>query len=658
MAKIYQIPTPIGPSSDIYPSMRYAVFGDSLSEVTTAGYLSNASNLDAYPIDSGDIIQAFYNYNLYTQTGDFGIFSVSVASNGSITLTQVGSGSGSGTVDSGLEGQLSYYAADGTTVEGLTSANNAVLVTDSSGMPSWQALGADQVALGRSGDAPFAATLTAGSNISIVSDDNAGTVTISAVGSGGSGTVNNGTTNQMAYYASNGDAVSGLATANNAVLVTNGSGVPSLSTTLPDMDIGTPTAGVLTNCSDLPLSGLSGASNSAVLVSNSSGVVSSVGALTNGQLIVGSTGATPVAAALTAGTGISVTNGAGSITIAATSTASGQVNSGLINQLSYYTATGTAVSGLTSANSAALVTSSTGVPSWSALTDGQIIIGNTGGTPTAATLTAGSNISITNGGGSITIAASGGSGSGTVNSGLQNQITYYAADGDAVSGLTSANSAVLVTNGSGVPSLATTLPDNLDLGTPSAVVLTNATDIPADQLTFGSNSSLVVSNASGVATVLGPMTDGQILIGSTGATPALATLTAGANVSISNAGGSITISASGGSSGGLTWNNVTGTSQAISVNNGYIISNAGSTTLSLPATSAIGDVIAVQGNGGTLWTITQGSGQIIRTNAGDTTTGTSGSMSSTQPFDVVYLICTVANTTWVYTGGFGNYNLV
>ena len=41
----------------------------------------------------------------------------------------------------------------------------------------------------------------------------------------------------------------------------------------------------------------------------------------------------------------------------------------------------------------------------------------------------------------------------------------------------------------------------LDLGTPSAVVLTNATDIPADQLTFGSNSSLVVSNASGVATV-------------------------------------------------------------------------------------------------------------------------------------------------------------
>ena len=34
----------------------------------------------------------------------------------------------------------------------------------------------------------------------------------------------------------------------------------------PDMDIGTPTAGVLTNCSDLPLSGLSGASNSAVSV--------------------------------------------------------------------------------------------------------------------------------------------------------------------------------------------------------------------------------------------------------------------------------------------------------------------------------------------------------------------------------------------------------
>jgi len=48
-----------------------------------------------------------------------------------------------------------------------------------------------------------------------------------------SGTVNAGTINQLAYYAASGNAVSGLATGNNGVLVTSNSGVPSISSTLP-----------------------------------------------------------------------------------------------------------------------------------------------------------------------------------------------------------------------------------------------------------------------------------------------------------------------------------------------------------------------------------------------------------------------------------------
>jgi sarcosine oxidase gamma subunit len=47
------------------------------------------------------------------------------------------------------------------------------------------------------------------------------------------GTVNAGLINQLAWYAANGTAVSGLATANDSVLVTSAAGVPSLSTTLP-----------------------------------------------------------------------------------------------------------------------------------------------------------------------------------------------------------------------------------------------------------------------------------------------------------------------------------------------------------------------------------------------------------------------------------------
>lgn len=50
---------------------------------------------------------------------------------------------------------------------------------------------------------------------------------------GGTGSVNAGMSNQLAWYATNGSAVSGLNTANNSVLVTDSGGAPSLSTTLP-----------------------------------------------------------------------------------------------------------------------------------------------------------------------------------------------------------------------------------------------------------------------------------------------------------------------------------------------------------------------------------------------------------------------------------------
>ena len=44
-------------------------------------------------------------------------------------------------------------------------------------------------------------------------------------------------------------------------------------------------------------------------------------------------------------------------------------------------------------------------------------------------------------------------------------------------------------------------------------------------------------------------TNGQLLIGSTGANPVAATITAGSNITVTNGAGSITIAASGGGSG-------------------------------------------------------------------------------------------------------------
>jgi hypothetical protein len=76
---------------------------------------------------------------------------------------------------------------------------------------------------------------------------------------GGGGTVTAGTANNLGYYATSSSVISSLPTANNGVLVTSGAGVPSISTTLPNMALGTPTSATLTNATGLPVStGVSG----------------------------------------------------------------------------------------------------------------------------------------------------------------------------------------------------------------------------------------------------------------------------------------------------------------------------------------------------------------------------------------------------------------
>ena len=155
---------------------------------------------------------------------------------------------------------------------------------------------------------------------------------------------------------------------------------------------------------------------------------------------------------------------------------------------------------------------------------------------------------------------------------------------------------------------------------------------------------------------LGVATDGQLPIGSTGLDPVLATLTPGTGVSITNGAGSITINAAG---GGLTWTVVTGTTQAAAVNSGYIANNAGLVTVTLPSTSAVGDVVAVTGiNNATGWKIAQNGGNQIFFGNLSTTAGAGGSLASTATRDVVYLVCMTANAVWQVVNSIGNITVV
>lgn len=157
------------------------------------------------------------------------------------------------------------------------------------------------------------------------------------------------------------------------------------------------------------------------------------------------------------------------------------------------------------------------------------------------------------------------------------------------------------------------------------------------------NSATLVSNSTGVPTWSNSMLNGQVIIGSTGAQPQAASIIQGTGITITPGAGSLTIASSTGG-GGLTWSVIAVTSQTASASSGYINSNVGLTTITLPATSAAGDVISVQGQGSGGWKIQAPGAEIIRIGASPSSAG--GSVSSANRYDAITLVCIVANTEW------------
>lgn len=118
--------------------------------------------------------------------------------------------------------------------------------------------------------------------------------------------------------------------------------------------------------------------------------------------------------------------------------------------------------------------------------------------------------------------------------------------------------------------------------------------------------------------------------------------------------GSVSSSGGGGGGSGITWNVVSGTSQAIVKSNGYINTNVGLTTFTLPATAAVGDSFRIAGNGSGLWTIAQNAGQLIYFGNTTTSTGVAGSLAAILTHDSVEIVCITANTTWQVISSIGN----
>lgn len=189
------------------------------------------------------------------------------------------------------------------------------------------------------------------------------------------------------------------------------------------------------------------------------------------------------------------------------------------------------------------------------------------------------------------------------------------------------------------------------------ITITGGTGITTD---VGDSSEVVinldtpVSVANGGTGVNSP-SSGQLLIGNSSNTYTLAQLTAGSGVSIVNGDGAITISTSGAA---FTWNEVTGTSQAMAAANGYIANNAGLVTLTLPATASVGDRVRAVGKGAGLFKIGQNAGQTINYVSSTTTGGAGGSLTAIEQFASIEIICTTTDSGWTVISSTGNFTVV
>lgn len=168
-------------------------------------------------------------------------------------------------------------------------------------------------------------------------------------------------------------------------------------------------------------------------------------------------------------------------------------------------------------------------------------------------------------------------------------------------------------------------------------------------------NAIIYGAASNGLGNIGPLQDGQVVIGQTGLAPTFGWLTEGAGIDITNAAGSITIATT---KGGLNWIDATNATYTLAIQTGYVTDRLAGVTYTLPAAAGLGDCIKIVGRDG-LATVAQNAGQRIFFGNQFTAIGVAGSIVATNAGDCVTLRCilTGPNTEWRVEESMGNWTI-
>jgi hypothetical protein len=196
-------------------------------------------------------------------------------------------------------------------------------------------------------------------------------------------------------------------------------------------------------------------------------------------------------------------------------------------------------------------------------------------------------------------------------------------------------------------------------------VFDGTTTISIDLVVFPTNKAfgagLTIAYPGTTMTGLSQMENGTVL--SMAAAGVVTNTAAGVLSSLSNGSDNYILTIDSGThlpswkipvAGGIAWTRETSASVSAAINNGYINTNVGLTTITLPSTAALGTIIAVMGESSGGWKIAQNAGQNVQFGSVSTTSGITGSLASTNQYDVVYLVCRIADTTWSVSSVQGN----